>query len=39
MVETVLFDLDNTLLDFNQAEKTQFPKHWSISISHRKLPF
>ena len=26
MVETVLFDLDNTLLDFNQAEKNAVSK-------------
>lgn len=39
MVETVLFDLDNTLLDFNQAEKNAVSKTLEHFISHRKLPF
>ena len=31
MVDTVLFDLDNTLLDFNKAEKIAVESSWMLS--------
>lgn len=40
MVKTVLFDLDNTLLDFNQAEKTALSKtllHFGITPDEATL--
>ncbi len=40
MVKTVLFDLDNTLLDFNQAEKTALSKtllHFDITPDEATL--
>ena len=38
MVETLFFDLDNTLLDFNQAERAAITKN-SEKFSHCSRAF
>ena len=32
MIKTVLFDLDDTILDFNMSEKLPLLKHLKVSV-------